>query len=96
MKIAPEKRMKVAKDFYKTTLSLSCIADKYNVSPSTVTNISKEYQEQILIPEPKDLIVIKIESKWVGNVKELLNRRGIAYEIPTHFELTEYYQSKIN
>lgn len=84
----------IAKDYYKTQLSLKHIVKKHGVQITQVRNISKNICENSI--EEKDYLIIKIERKNINNAMRVLNAHYIKYEVPESFELTEKFESKMN
>ena len=100
-KLTNKHRKDIAHAYWNTSESLSETAERYGILPSNVAVIGDKFPKirkhpQVVPPEEKDYAVIKIESKWVEGIKQLLESRRIPYEVPGDFELIEKIESKIN
>ncbi len=87
-----ESKRNLASDFFNGTTQKD-LAIKYDVQKYKVRHIIKEIREKVSPNE--DYIVIKVAPKWVKGIEHLLQKRGIPFEIPEKFELTEYVKSNL-
>ena len=91
-----ERKLAIARDYYSNSLNLKQIAKKHKIKEPYINAIANEIDFNVFQNQEKDYRIIKVESKWLNGIIELMERMGIDYELHEKYELTEYYQSKIN
>lgn len=90
------KKVRIAKDYYKSKLLNTEIAYNNKISPASVVGMANLFKEHVDQPEPFNTVV-KIHVENIDKVRIVFDEFNIPYEVAEgKFQLIETFESKIN
>lgn len=89
------KDRRIARDYYTTSLTRAQIKQKYGVTEAYVKETADKYDYKGFYKE-REYSLVKVDREQLEAALMLLRDASIHHYAPEHFQLTEYYESKIN